>query len=54
MDLHHITVIAGSRLNFKRERTRAFFIMEGAKQIGEMVFSALDQNLANYHTEVAT
>jgi predicted GNAT family acetyltransferase len=32
----------------------AFFIMEGAEKLGEMVVSVSEKNLTVYHTEVST
>src|SRR4051812_3752142 len=42
------------KLNLNDERHGAFYIMDGAEQMGEMVVGISASNLTVYHTEVST
>ena len=42
------------KLNLNEKGHGAFFIMDGEKQLGEMVVAISAGNLTVYHTEVAT
>lgn len=41
------------KLNLNEKKQGAFYIMEGAEQMGEMAVSVSGSNLTVYHTEVA-
>ena len=42
------------KLNLNEKKQGAFYITDGAEQLGEMVVSISDSNLTVYHTEVST
>ena len=42
------------KLNLNEKGHGAFYIMDGAEQMGEMVISVSGSNLTVYHTEVST
>src|SRR3954469_25581345 len=41
------------KLNLNEKKQGAFYLMEGAEQMGEMVVSISGSNLTVYHTEVS-
>lgn len=42
------------KLSLNEKNQGAFYIMDGAERMGEMVVSISDSNLTVYHTEVST